>query len=100
MSPTRVTCDCGARFKARFKVDEDDDNLQCPTCRSDDRDRTKDPETLECGVCNEEHLGLTRRERQSMVGQSFDAKVCIIESGEYLVHPHDGEGVDLDGDAP
>lgn len=93
MAPSRIKCDCGARFKARFKVDDNED-IQCPTCRSDGRSRDKDPETLECGVCDEEHLGLTQRERRSMAGQSFSAKVCIIESGELLIHPDDGADLD------
>ena len=98
MSSSRVECSgCGSRFTIRFSVDEDED-VECPACRSDDRDRDTDPETLECGVCDEEHLGLTRRERRSMAGQSFDAKVCIIESGELLIHPHDGSALE-GGDA-
>lgn len=97
MSSTRVTCSgCSSRFTIRFDVDEDED-VECPACRSDDRDRDTDPETLECGVCDEEHLGLTQRERRSMAGQSFSAKICIIESGELLVHPHDGADLDRGG---
>lgn len=98
MPATRVECECGATFKARFNVGDGED-VQCPACRSDDRDRDKDPETLECGVCDEEHLGLIRRERRSMAGQSFDAKVCIIESGEVLIHPADEAELDQDGDS-
>ena len=81
----RVKCandDCGSYFKPRMR--DPDDDLECPTCRMGDRDR-RDPPDQGCPVCDEEPL--SDRQLRSMEGQQIEGTICVISSGEVLVHP-------------
>ena len=83
----RVTC-ANDDFEEPFKVNarNPDDDLECPACRMDDRDR-RDPPDMGCPVCEEEPL--SRRELRSREGQQIEGQVCVLASGEVLVHPEE-----------
>lgn len=85
----RITCsndDCGEPFKINARNPADD--LECPACRMGDRDR-RDPPDMGCPVCEEEPL--SRRELRSLEGQQIEGQVCVLASGEVLVHPEEGD---------
>lgn len=80
----RVECSsCGTMFKSRFGSADDD--VECPTCRAGDRDRRDPPETG-CPVAGCDREPLTDREIRSLAGSSFDARVCVSETGSLVVH--------------
>lgn len=84
----RVECStCETMFKSRFR---DTEGLECPACRASDRDRREPPE-VGCpnDDCDRDDDPLSQRELRSMSGQSFSAQVCVIESGDVLIHAGD-----------
>ena len=88
----RITCandDCGAAFRVHSR--NPDDDLECPSCRMGDRpdDRDRSDAQEKCPVCNSEPL--SERELRSRTGQQIDGQVCVLRSGNVLVHPDNGD---------